>query len=76
MREERCRGGRPENGARMGFKLSCISDNNAGEKGGKERREPQLYLHAAKLAGQLSILDSLFDKGWELQLIQVRVLQY
>ena len=42
----------PENGARMGFKLSCISDNNAGGKGGKERREPQLYLPAGKHGGQ------------------------
>ena len=39
-----------ENGARMGFKLSCISDNNAGGRERKEehRRELQLCLPAAK----------------------------
>ena len=37
-------GGRPENGARMGFKLSCISDNNAGGKEEK-RRENRSYIY-------------------------------
>ena len=35
----------PENGARMGFKLSCISDNNAGGKGERERRENRSYIY-------------------------------
>ena len=37
----------PENGARMGFKLSCISDNNAGgrerEKGGTQKRAAAMF---------------------------------